>query len=74
MGSREREPVDQHWQAVYRALLNKLARRDAEYIELHEDYMALELRLNNCLAYLHRHWARQDVEIANRLAARASND
>ena len=64
---------DPHWDRVHRALMQRIERRERELLELHEDYMALELRHNQTLAYLHRVWDRADLERANRLA-KAVND
>lgn len=69
-----REPIDAHWQQVHRALLNKIAYREKELLELHEDYIALEIRCNVLYAYCRRQWDLQDIEIANRRAAAAAND
>ena len=38
--------VDPLWQRVERALLNRIEYRERELLELHEDYIALEIRYN----------------------------
>jgi hypothetical protein len=65
MAVRER---DELWERAMR----QLAYRERELAELHEDYLALELRHNQTLAYLRRVWDRADLERANRLAKAAN--
>lgn len=70
MAVREIDPL---WQAVYRALLNKIAYIERDYMELSEDYLSLELR-NSCLVAANRRMAaRERFEIAQR-QAKAVND
>ena len=69
-----REPIDPHWQRVHRALMLKIAYREKELAELHEDYIVLEQRLNAALAYCRRYWQALDAEAANRRITRAAND
>ena len=66
--------VDELWRRVERALLNRIAYRERELLALHDDYLALELRHNQTLAYLHRVWDRAGIERASRLAQRAANE
>lgn len=74
MAARDRLPIDEHWQAVHRALLNKIAYRERELLELHEDYLDLELRCNGLMAFIRRQAARDRAEIAARKALDAAND
>ncbi len=66
--------LDPHWDKVHRALMDKIKYLERELAELSEDYLHIERRLNASRAWNERYWARQDAEIANRLAARAQND
>ena len=63
---------DPHWDRVHRALMQRIERRERELLELHDDYIALELRHNQTLAYLRRVWDRADLERANRLVAQSA--
>lgn len=76
MGAREHPTPDllEDWRRYEKSLLTKLANRERELRELHEDYLYLEQRLNGALGWARRYWAQQDAEIANRLTARAAND
>lgn len=67
MAVRER---DELWERAMR----QLAYRERELQELHEDYLALEIRCNALYAYCRRKWDLQDIEIANRKAAEAANE
>ena len=74
MAARDRLPIDEHWQAVYRALLNKIAYRERELLELHEDYLELEQRCNGLWGVIRRQAARDRAAIAERKALKAAND
>lgn len=66
--------IDEHWNKVHRALMDKIKYLERDLLTLHEDYLHIERRLNASRAWNERYWARQDAEIANRLAAKAVND
>lgn len=66
--------VDPHWDKVHRALMLKIQYLERDLLMLHEDYMHLEQRLNGALGWARRYWAQQDIEIANRRAAKAANE
>ncbi len=65
--------VDPLWRRVERALLNRIERRDRDYLELHEDYIELERRYNALWGTIRRQAARDKIERAN-LEAKAVND
>ena len=65
--------IDPHWQAVHRALLNKIKYRERELTELGEDYLVLEQRCNALMAVIRSQAKRDRYEIAQR-QARAGND
>ena len=69
----QKEPVDEHWQRVHRALLNKIEYRERELAELSEDYLALELRFNGLMGVIRRQAVRDTLERVNR-ASKAVND
>jgi hypothetical protein len=71
VGVRETAPdLLEDWRRYEKALLTKLANRDRELLELHQDYLALEVRCNALHAYARRYWEQQDIEIANRRLVR----
>lgn len=64
---------DPHWDRVHRALIQRIERREAELLDLHEDYIEMELR-NMCLmAAIRRQAERDTLERVNR-AAKGAND
>ncbi len=64
---------DPHWDRVHRALIQRIERRDQELLELHEDYLALELRCACLMVAIRRQAERDTLERVNR-AAKAVND
>lgn len=68
-----REPVDPLWQQVHRALLNRIAYRDRDYMQLHDDYCDLEFRYNALLGVIRRQARRDRFERAQ-AEAKAAND
>lgn len=82
MGKRDLEQreslADPLWRQYERTLLNKIAYRDKELLELHEDYVVLEMRLNGLwsiiLRQAKRDRAERELEAANRRLARAANE
>jgi len=74
MGVREQPPeLLEDWRRYEKSLLGKLANRERELLELHEDYLELEQRNNVLMGVIRRQAARDRFEIANR-QAKAAND
>ena len=61
------------WRRYERSLLQKLANRERELLELHEDYIALEQRCAGLMAVIRRQARRDRFERAQ-MEAKAAND
>ena len=74
MPNEQRESLtDPLWRRYERTLLLRIAYRERELIELHEDYLQLELRCACLMAAIRRQAERDTLERVNR-AAKAFND
>lgn len=62
------------WRRYERSLHARIAYRERELAELHEDYLVLELRCSGLMACICRQAARDRAEIARRTAIEAAND
>lgn len=75
MGDRLKTPdLLEDWRRYEKSLLTKLANRERELLDLHNDYMDLEQAYNGLWGVIRRQAARDRAAIAERKRLKAAND